>query len=73
MNASKLTGSIGRERLHVKRFASCQAMHGFLNKQDGSWNEASYHVQGLSAGIYVSLAGKWTNIKTLDPSVLTHV
>lgn len=62
------------ERLTVKAFKDSDAMHAFLNKQDNNdWKINSGAQLPHKAGKYAFAGGQWHNVKSLDPSILSHI
>lgn len=64
-------------RLKVKTFKTSADRAKWLNKQlDNTWRELPPVYGGCTlptkAGTYVSAAGVWHNIKTIDPLLLPH-
>lgn len=74
----KSNGKMRGERLTVKGFKDSEAMHGFLNKQtNNDWKVLDNKVTGSVLpkinGTYAYAGGEWHNVKSLDPSVLSHI
>jgi len=66
------------ERITVKTFKDTDLMHRFLNKQtNNDWKINSGSLVGASLphknGIYAGAGGNWHNVKSLDPSILSHI
>ena len=60
------------ERLVIRSFQDCSAMHKFLNTGSNAcvWKESS---KGLKPGTYAFAGGRWHNIRSLDASILAHI
>ena len=64
-------GSLGHERLQIKRFSDSCAMHRWLNSRyDNEWTE---YTGPLKPGTYAYVGGRWQNVKGLPVELLDHV
>jgi hypothetical protein len=70
----KRSGPLGHERLTVKSFRDCSAMHKFLNAGSNgvTWHEATIG-HPTKAGTYAYVGGQWRNIRDIDPLMRNHV
>jgi len=65
------SGTLGHERLTIRRFANEQAMHKWINaRYDNLWRP---YTGPLKAGIYAYVGGEWRNVKSIDRCLLAHV
>jgi hypothetical protein len=79
----KVTKAVARQRMTIKGFKTKEAMYKFLNSQsDNDWHvnsEPDYYgvfkpeLAALKPGTYAYAGGRWHNVKTLDPSILSHI
>jgi len=62
-----------RMRYTVKTFKTADAMHKFLNKQPNNDWRSTQNDEPIKSGTYAYAGGQYHNVKSLDPSVLSHI